>query len=727
LDAGQDQSVIEENNLIKARLSNQVTFTVLYADGESNPISRNQPFHRTWSVSALVLGSEYDADYLVAARSHFFSLIDREQGNFADNEDPILSKILHAAMILTQADGGHVRLFKPDNIRSLEKRVPFGSFSNAMLPLLRLDDKPSQDMTVKAFQSMAIEPTNRPYAYGPNPPKNWPAINKRVKWRVGAPIIAGKAERLGVLSLNSSDSGYCAAGREEHVKSILGELARRTAIALKAHLMRANLLKMFGSLHERANDDRADEVPTLKDSSAPRRDNDEIHALIEQGAKMLGAHAFLMLLVPDHAAKMLRCVAYYPSPNKAVEIQVSIDPSHSPQKQGIAGHLYLHPTRPPEDYLYDHVSDADGKEDRPRYVDCLKDDRVNPLGMGVLEIEQNYAVIVPSRNSSAPPLGILIAESSADMLEKQRDLPLLQTIARACQKTLLQQKAHEENVIFLKTLLPSHIVDQLGRSNGGKSWVRDPEAQRITILNADIRGYTRMSEIVGEANMLNFQNNYFALVVKAVHAHNGTLDKFMGDGVMALFDFHRRAWEANTKSDRESEDEALVKDVIDAVKAGMRIAAEFKTLSETWLPIWRKRHVAVLAKHRFTIGVAIHCGNPITGLFKTESTDESSLPSGGHTTYTIMGRDANLGARVCGAVRNNSVWVTAPCRELLLQQKEFRDRMNESVRLLPDVQIEPDPEENEPDAVSGKMKGIPHPIDIFKIQQAPSRASRRRK
>jgi class 3 adenylate cyclase len=481
---------------------------------------------------------------------------------------------------------------------------------------------------------------------------------------------------------------------------------------------------MFGSLHERANNDRPDEAPTSKHFPAQRGNNDEIQALIVQGAKMLGAWAYLMLLVPDKVARVLRCIAYYPSPTMEAAIQVSIDPSHSPQMQGIAGHLYLNPERLPKDNLYDHVSVADGKEGRPHYVDCLKDVRVDPFGMG--SIEQNYAVIVPSLNSSEP-LGILLAEASADILEKERDLPLLETIARACQKTLLQQKANDEEAIFLKTLLPSHIVEQLGSSKDGKSWVRDPEPQRITILNADIRGYTRMSEIVGEANMLTFQKDYFKLVVNAVHEHRGNLDKFMGDGVMALFDYHRREWDKKPISERESEDEPLVKDVIDAVNAGMKIAAEFKTLSETWLPIWRKRHVAVLAKHRFTIGVAIHCGNPITGLFRTDSTDGGSLPSAGHTTYTIMGRDANLGARVCGAVRNNSVWVTAPCRELLLQQRKFRDRLNESVRLDPDVQIDPDPEENEPDAVKGKMKGIPHPIDIFKIQQTLSRPSRRRR
>ena len=75
-----------------------------------------------------------------------------------------------------------------------------------------------------------------------------------------------------------------------------------------------------------------------------------------------------------------------------------------------------------------------------------------------------------------------------------------------------------------------------------KQLLKDParvklggELQEVTVFFADMQGFTAISEHTDPETLLNVLNRHHELVVEAVQAHGGTIDKFMGDAVMALY------------------------------------------------------------------------------------------------------------------------------------------------------------------------------------------------
>ena len=170
--------------------------------------------------------------------------------------------------------------------------------------------------------------------------------------------------------------------------------------------------------------------------------------------------------------------------------------------------------------------------------------------------------------------------------------------------------------------------------------------QDVAVLFCDIRDFTRLSESLRPEELMTFVSDYQSRMVAAVFAHAGTLDKFIGDAVMATFGTPTARPEATQQA-------------VDAAIA-MRIA-----LAEL------NRERALVGKSEIQHGIGIHCGPAVVGNVGTEDRLE----------YTVMGDTVNVAALVADYCKDT--------KEDLLISDAVRRQLtgNYALREMPPIEV----------------------------------------
>jgi adenylate cyclase len=178
-------------------------------------------------------------------------------------------------------------------------------------------------------------------------------------------------------------------------------------------------------------------------------------------------------------------------------------------------------------------------------------DRVALLSQDAASDEQFAGVdSIVSQGVRSTICAPLVAESRvhgalyADRLDpfaafKPDDLELISAVAAQTAIAVENARAHErlarEEVARANysRFLPEYVVKQM--LENPESFKLGGVSQTITILFADIRGFTRISEHAPPDKIVSLLNRYFSAMTDIIFAHGGTLDKYIGDGLMALF------------------------------------------------------------------------------------------------------------------------------------------------------------------------------------------------
>lgn len=157
--------------------------------------------------------------------------------------------------------------------------------------------------------------------------------------------------------------------------------------------------------------------------------------------------------------------------------------------------------------------------------------------------------------------------------------------------------------------MPEYVVQQMLQNPN--SFRLGGANQTVTVLFADIRGFTSLSEKEKPEKVVALLNRYFSVMTEIIFAHGGTLDKFIGDGLMAIFG-------APT---------AGAEDALNAVKTAVTMQKRVATLNEE-LRNEGYGHIAV--------GIGLHTGEATIGYIGSEKRSE----------YTAIGDTVNLASRL---------------------------------------------------------------------------------
>ena len=165
------------------------------------------------------------------------------------------------------------------------------------------------------------------------------------------------------------------------------------------------------------------------------------------------------------------------------------------------------------------------------------------------------------------------------------------------------------------------VVDEILKNP--EQLVLTGERRDVTVLFCDVRGFTPLSERLSAEEVVLLLNSFYDLMIDTTFKHDGTLDKFLGDGVMAIFGApipHR--------------DHS-----IRAVRTALAMQAGVAGLSEK-----RIRE----GKEPISVGVGVSAGEAVAGTVGTEDRME----------YTVIGDSVNLAARLESIAKPGQVLIS---------------------------------------------------------------------
>ncbi len=194
-------------------------------------------------------------------------------------------------------------------------------------------------------------------------------------------------------------------------------------------------------------------------------------------------------------------------------------------------------------------------------------------------------------------------------------LPLLTLAVNFSVQSLLKFRQEESGKKYFRRAFAQYVstsvVDQLVQSRDTLTFTG--KEKEVSILFSDIRGFTSISEKMSSQKVSELLRAYFTPMTKIILSHGGTMDKFIGDALMAF-------WNAPVD---------VANHPLKAVEASLAMISELKNLNQ----VFEKSYSLQLK-----VGIGLHCGMVTVGNMGSEDLFD----------YTVIGDNVNLASRIEG-------------------------------------------------------------------------------
>jgi adenylate cyclase len=206
-------------------------------------------------------------------------------------------------------------------------------------------------------------------------------------------------------------------------------------------------------------------------------------------------------------------------------------------------------------------------------------------------------------------------------------------------RQLLSAIGSQMDTAIFERLQTQRLREVFGRNVGTKVMNRllqisdrdllEGERVELSVLFSDIRGFTRASADIDPHVLEDVIDEHFGAMIEVVLRNEGTLDKFLGDGVMAFFNAPERQPQHPVK----------------AVETAIEMQKTHQKVMKNW---------AARGLEDMPIGIGIATGEVIVGNFGSVA----------HAEYSAIGSTVNLAARLCEEAEGGQILVNQNTRDL---------------------------------------------------------------